>query len=96
MMIINDLFQFWRLYTNKPLKEKRLLQDLILKKPLFPDIRNNNMSNTCSLCNSTYVWPADLKGCREKEVFLILDLAIIFFLSGVHLYITSRTEKDHL
>jgi hypothetical protein len=33
MMIINDLFQFWRLCTNKPLKEKRLLQDLILKKP---------------------------------------------------------------
>ena len=61
MMIINDLFQFWRLCTNEPLKEKRLLQDLILKKPLFPDIRNNNMSNTCSLCNSTYVWPADLK-----------------------------------
>jgi hypothetical protein len=29
--------------------------------PLFPDIRNNNMSNTCSLCNSTYMWPADLK-----------------------------------
>ena len=35
-------------------------------------------------------------GCREKEVFSILDLAIIFFLSGVYLYITSRTEKDHL
>ena len=27
----------------------------------YPDIRNNNMSNICSLCNSTYVWPADLK-----------------------------------
>ena len=27
----------------------------------YPNIRNDNMSNTCSLCNSTYVWPADLK-----------------------------------
>jgi hypothetical protein len=27
----------------------------------YPDIRNDNMSNTCSLCSSTYVWPADLK-----------------------------------
>ena len=22
---------------------------------------NDNMSNTCGLCNRTYVWPADLK-----------------------------------
>jgi hypothetical protein len=27
----------------------------------YPDTRNDNMSNTCGLCNRTYVWPADLK-----------------------------------
>jgi hypothetical protein len=44
MMIINDLFQFWRLCTNKPLKEKRLLQDLIeLKKIIY----NHHITNLC-------------------------------------------------
>jgi hypothetical protein len=45
-------------------------------------IRNDNMSNTCSLCNSTYVWPADLKRHLKNQP------------RSTKVY--SRTEKDHL